>query len=510
MNQFNLIDEPWIPVRTPGGARLEMGVREVLTKAKDIAAIEDPSPLVTAALHRFLLAVLYRALEGPADITQARALFKGGLPRGKIEAYLEKWRDRFWLFHEVYPFFQVPDYVPEGKKQWRSWPALAAEHNADNAKVLFDHVDVQNAGAISTANSVRWLLACQSFSIGGGNSDFKYTKGAPSAVSLMVIPLGANLEDSLLFLLVPQNREVLQSDVPVWERKPDKVKYLSEGPSRSPSGLADWYTWRTRSLKFRQEEDGKGISSMTFASGIGCEADSFTDPMLAYRIHPKHGRMSLQFGEKGVWREFDSLLPDKEGLAPQVIQHAAGLTRSDVTRFPNSVLVLGQANNQAKIEFWRLERFALPKALLGDGYVRTEIHSLLDQAETTQKSLYSACRTYAEKLLARGDRKPDAKDISGFVTQLPVISGYWSILESRFHVILEQYTKEADPEDIRRQWFLYVKEALSDSWEKFRAGVSMGDAWAIRAAVKAEGKIYQEIKKLNSEIQKPEPQMEAP
>ena len=36
----------------------------VLLQAKKIASIEDASPLVVAALHRFLLAVLYRALEG--------------------------------------------------------------------------------------------------------------------------------------------------------------------------------------------------------------------------------------------------------------------------------------------------------------------------------------------------------------------------------------------------------------------------------------------------------------
>ena len=510
MNQYNLIDEPWIPVRLPGGARREMGVRDVLTKAKEITAIEDPSPLVTAALHRFLLAVLYRALEGPTDITQARTLFRDGLPRDKIEAYIEKWQDRFWLFHEEHPFYQVPDYVPAGNKQWRSWPALAAEHNADNAKVLFDHVDVQHAGAISMDNSVRWLLASQTFALGGGNSDFKYTKGAPSAVSLMVIPSGACLEDTLLFLLVPQNREVLQNDIPVWEREPGNVQSLSKGPSRSPFGLADWYTWRTRSLKFKQEKNENAISSMTFASGVGCEAEAFTDPMLAYRIHPKLGRMSLQFGDKGVWRDFDSLLPDQTGLSPLVIEHAASLTKLDQTRFPSSILVLGQANNQAKIEFWRLERFALPKALLGDGHIRAEIHGLLQQAEASQSVLLTSCKTYARNLLSRGERKPDAKDVSGFVAQLPVISGYWSILETRFHEILEQYTLEADYEDIRRQWFLFVKESLKDSWEKFRAGASMGDAWAIRAVVKAESKIYSEIKKLNDEIQKLEPQKEAP
>ncbi|MCI0421210.1 MAG: type I-E CRISPR-associated protein Cse1/CasA, partial [Acidobacteria bacterium] len=151
MSRFNLIDEKWIPVRFPDGTRDELGIRDTLLRSGQIAAIEDPSPLVVAALHRFLLAVLYRALEGPTDIDKAKDLFRAGLPSEKITAYLGKWRDRFWLFDEKYPFYQVPAYEPQeknGKKEWRAWPTIAAEHNANNAKVLFDHVEISTAGSI--------------------------------------------------------------------------------------------------------------------------------------------------------------------------------------------------------------------------------------------------------------------------------------------------------------------------------------------------------------------------
>ena len=83
MSRFNLIDEKWIPVRFPDGSRDELGIRDTLLRSMEIEAIEDPSPLVVAALHRFLLAVLYRALEGPIDIEQAKTRFKGRLPTEK-------------------------------------------------------------------------------------------------------------------------------------------------------------------------------------------------------------------------------------------------------------------------------------------------------------------------------------------------------------------------------------------------------------------------------------------
>ena len=53
MSRFNLIDEKWIPVRFPDGTRDELGIRDTLLRAKEIAAIEDPSPLVVASLNRF-------------------------------------------------------------------------------------------------------------------------------------------------------------------------------------------------------------------------------------------------------------------------------------------------------------------------------------------------------------------------------------------------------------------------------------------------------------------------
>lgn len=223
MSRFNLIDEKWIPVRFLDGTRDELGIRETLLRSREIAAIEDPSPLVVGALHRFLLAVLYRALEGPTDIDKAKALFTTGLPGAKITAYLEKWRDRFWLFDEKYPFGQIPTFEP---KKWRAWTALAVEYNADTAKVLFDHTNEAEPGNISPAAATRWLLATQTFAVSTGKSEISHTGTAPSAGSVMAIPIGLNLQDTLHFCLVPQNRMVTLADMPLWEQKPESLEYL--------------------------------------------------------------------------------------------------------------------------------------------------------------------------------------------------------------------------------------------------------------------------------------------
>lgn len=505
MSRFNLINEKWIPVRFPDGSREELGIRDTLLRSREITAIEDPSPLVVAALHRFLLAVLYRALEGPTDIDQAKTLFISGLPGEKIKSYLEKWRDRFWLFDEEYPFGQIPTFDP---KIWRAWTVLAAEHNADNAKVLFDHVDIENPGTMSGGAITRWMLSTQTFSVSCGKSELSHTGTAPSATAAMVLPLGCNLQDTLLLSLVPQNRAIAVADQPLWERYPESVDSLKAGIGRNPDGLADRYTWRIRSIRLKARDSDR-IAKLAFASGVGNTSEDQADPMLGYRIDEKNGKkLPMQFRERGLWRDFDSLLPDGSDLAPLVIENAVALTKSNRERFPKSIMVLGQANNKAKIEYWRMERFALPTALSGDRSIRSEIRQLLTDAEDAQKSLWVACRSFARDLLSRGNREPAGKDIKAFVDQMPVTPWYWSTLESSFHKILLEYTLDRDLEDIRCQWLKFVRDAVRAAWELNGTSGSTGDAWAIRALVKAERPVLRKLRELSEEIKKLEPQKE--
>src|SRR3546814_17073756 len=96
----------------------------------------------------------------------------------------------------------MPDFEPN---KWNAWTVLAAEHNANNAKVLFDHIDVTQPGDITASKAIRWVLAIQTFTLGGGNSEFRYTKGAPSTKPAMFLPIGRNLEDHLLLCVFPTN-----------------------------------------------------------------------------------------------------------------------------------------------------------------------------------------------------------------------------------------------------------------------------------------------------------------
>ena len=59
---FNLLDEPWIPVRRIDGHLDEVGLLELFREASHIEGVAESSPPAFVALHRLLLAIVHRAL----------------------------------------------------------------------------------------------------------------------------------------------------------------------------------------------------------------------------------------------------------------------------------------------------------------------------------------------------------------------------------------------------------------------------------------------------------------
>ena len=294
----------------------------------------------------------------------------------------------------------------------------------------------------------------------------------------------------------------------------DKARTVERGAT----GIVDLYLWRTRSTIIRDTSRGL-VSELGFASGVGYKESLDFDPMLGYVIKEitdketkakVKRKFSLQFSEKGTWRDFDSLLPDADQLAPKVVEHAVTLTRQVRDRFPRGVMVLGQKYfpPRPNIAFWRKEYFALPEAVLGDRSIRTEISDMLVDAKNSATSLEIACESFAKDLLGHGGRKVEKVDVGNFVAQIAAPARYWSELETTFHKILREYHLERDPDEIRCQWLQAVRAALSHAWTQHSASVSSGDAWAIRALVKAEKPVKDKLKVLKAEILKYAPQKE--
>jgi CRISPR system Cascade subunit CasA len=324
----------------------------------------------------------------------------------------------------------------------------------------------------------------------------RYRGSAPSASAALIIPLGNNLHDTLCLSLVPENRSILNADLPVWERPALTWRQLAAGSTRAIGGIADRYTWLARSILLRKPDDAN-VSQLLLSSGESHTDSETHDPMGCYLVHPERGPLPMQFSqrERGIWRDFDSLLPDPSHNAPLVIEHAAALTQSCRNRFPKTIAVIGQANSKAKIEFWRMVRFTLPP-LVDNIVMRYEIRDLLDRAEQTHAALTSASYSFARLCLARGDRAPAAGDVSAFVDHCGLGRAYWSFLEPRFHAILQQFADGKDSDDIHAAWISDLLQALQYVWDTLAAAMVGGDPWSIRALVRAEASVRKQISEL--------------
>src|SRR6266508_695503 len=95
MPSFNLLDEKWIPVVMAGGEPRELSLRDALIEADTAQELFDASPLVTAALHRLLLAVLWRVFP-QRSLAEWKALWQARrFDASRLDAYFDQWRERF-------------------------------------------------------------------------------------------------------------------------------------------------------------------------------------------------------------------------------------------------------------------------------------------------------------------------------------------------------------------------------------------------------------------------------
>jgi CRISPR system Cascade subunit CasA len=489
---------------------IEVSLEDALLRAREYQGIEDASPLVTAALHRFLLAVLHRALAGPRDPEQAADWFRNGFPAAAVRDYLARYRSRCDLFDPVAPFYQTPDFTLE--ESARSWTVLAAELNRDNNKVLFDHTTTIQPEPLRLGAAARLLIANQSFALQGGRSYTGYTSGAPLATAATVLVQEADLHKTLclnLPLYIQYER-----DQASWEKTPLAIAALKNGdaPPRAPVGRVDRYTWPTRAIRLHPEErDGTMVvTRISYAAGVRCDDPSaIPDPLVAYRRDQKDParRFPRGFSEgRALWRDFHALLPapnNQDGAA--VLDYAGRLYEElalDDGEMPQvvQVLVLGQVNDQALIKFWRAERYQLPARLLGNPDLHDLIQTCLHRADETWQQLNGAARALARRLLTRGDRQPHKDDVRHLAESFPHGTAYWSVLEEAFGAWLAGLGPDAvsRTREQERAWLAVVDRQARRAWE-LTARAAGDDAQALRAIFASEGLLFAYLAKQRKE-----------
>lgn len=502
MNTFNLLDEPWIPCVGSGGERVELGIRDTILRAHEFQEIYDASPVVTASLHRLLLAILHRVFDVTTSLKTWPALWESGqVDAVRLDAYLGDWTQRFDLLHPERPFYQNrdPDTLAAAP---RSAGALLHELASGNNETLFEHGLVKS---LTHAEAARALVATQMFALGGGVSKPFNLSHAPLIAGAVIQPRGENLFQTLMLCLTPAGPTIPQmaGDLPAWE--PDKTLKPKHRP---PKGYLDYLTWQSRRVLLVSE--GGVITGARVLQGDAVKTDRLEDPFMAFKESKEHGMLPLRFRqERAVWRDAHVLLAHETG--DQQIAYQRSKNLSDVAKhldYPPALQldIFGLCSDKAKVNFWRHERLPLPSEYLRDTACAAALNELMRNAEETATALRHALQTFAENLLASkvggGMGKADPKNVKALAEGLGALPHFWAAVQPDFYRAYEALPG-VNTDDVRAEWRARLRQHATDA---LRVAASGHDntgrglrAWN-EAARKLNGRLNKTLPKTEKEV----------
>ncbi|MEX2784515.1 type I-E CRISPR-associated protein Cse1/CasA [Streptococcus sp. H49] len=382
MSRFNLLDEPWISVvYDERGHTKEVSFLELFAHAHQYKDLAGDTKTQDFAVLRVLLAVLhtvfsrfdadgnpYDYLEVDEQFRQVEAveeediedyeadlydtwvnLWEQGQFPDIVSQYLEKWRNRFYLFDEDYPFFQVKmknlqeKFDLSGKIEeltGKTMNRLVSE--SGNKSSLFSprtELD-NNKDMLSESEIVRWLSAYHSSAEVGGrltslglttSSGWLYKKGG-------IYFRGTSLFETLLLNCILPYKEynnLGHIQKPCWEYGYLEViqNYFDEV---KPNNIASLYTTWSKGIDIDADLNLPYFKCKVIKlSAINYE-DYFLEPMTLWKYDKESGKYSPKEHaiNQSLWRSFGLLTEnsyEKNYRAPGVVNWYYDEIKNEVT-----------------------------------------------------------------------------------------------------------------------------------------------------------------------------------
>ena len=284
--EYNLLDEPWIPVRLLDGTITEVGLLELLRRTTDIADLACELPTQDMAIQRLLLAVAYR-VAAPRDAHDWARQWDEGAPTEHMIEYLERWRERFYLFGGRFPFMQVADLRTE-KDEVKPLDAIVACVPKEDRR-LFSTRQGPGVARLSPADAARWLVHAQAYDPSGirsgaiGDSRVKGGRGYPIGPAWcghigLVWLKGQDLDETLVLNLIPASTAELRGVDSLtewgacsWEDSESETSLRGDYSLLDPAGtprelsIPRLLTWHSR--RIRLVGDSSGVMGVILAQG---------------------------------------------------------------------------------------------------------------------------------------------------------------------------------------------------------------------------------------------------
>ncbi len=506
---FNLLDEPWIPVITAGGEFEEIGLRDLFGRSGELRAIWSDNGLETIALHRLAIAVALAALTEPETTgarrrdLSARAIAEideQGMPLRLIVDYLERWRDRFWLFGPE-AFWQL------GASDTSPVARLDPLRAVGTQPAFFDHNQDAAPTPLGNAAAARSLAAGQLFAVGVGRGPRgrAFRNGLVGKLAVVALPFADTVRSTIAANLITYDTERQPHDAPVWERPRSVRAQRIDAREHVPTGLLDTLTWESRSVELRPEPN-RGVAWMGFAMGVNAVpfeqlvARRRTDPWVPVRSIPAGGLETLRGrGGPGAWRDSLALvlgLLPREDLAEARTVLSAARTRS-AGRHALALLVGGLiAEGKNTLAGALLARLPLPPEALDElpGPFLVGLEQLIRDASDTATAARKALGSFAREYHATDPLR--ARSLGGEMWKREE-SAYWSTAGRSFSSHVTRLAESEEPRTVRASWLALVCTAATTAAR--RATEPFTDGPGLRAGALATARLRRELPRLDKE-----------
>lgn len=484
-NQFNLIDEPWIPIADVG----QVSLREVFTNPNYRGL--GGNPIQKIAVIKLLLAIA-QACSTPADDLAWRRLGTDGLAQ-KCLGYLDCWYDRFYLYGDK-PFLQLPAIAVA---EIKSFGVLLPEVATGNTTVLSQF---QMERQLDDAEKAMLVTTLMAFALGGKKTDNsivlspgylgkRNAKGKPSssvpgpAVErnglLHNFVLGSSLRQTLWLNLLTLNqieRSRMFSEgigTAPWERMPTgEACPVAEAMKHSLLGrlvpISRFCLLTDQGLHYSE-----GLAHKGYREGVA-------DPSVAVNYSGKDPKALWVNPSKRPWRELTSLLgfleqTSNHGFQSLYLQDGLSRARSDTEVFGIWSGGLRVSTNAGEQYVSGSDDFVesvvtLHSASLGENWFarfKNEMTAMDDLAKTLYGRVLAYCK----------DQKIENTNLAERSSQL-----FWQLCERDF----QQLVDCCEPDEasrlrlvqLRKKFAHYVHQAYDHYCPRETA--RQLDAWARR------------------------------
>ena len=510
--EFNLLDEPWIPVRLVDGTITDVGLLELLRRTTDIADLACELPTQSIAIQRLILAIAYRVAT-PHDTRDWVRQWEDGAPTEQMIEYLERWRDRFYLFGGRFPFMQVAD-LRTAKDAVSGLEKLIAD--VPNGEQFFTTRHGRALACIPASEAARWLVHAQAYDPSGirsgavGDSQVKGGKGYPIGPAWcghlgLVWLKGQDLDETLVLNLIPASTAALRGvdsstewGVCSWEASEPESSVRGDYSLLDPAGtpkelsIPRLLTWHSR--RIRLVGDSSGVTGVVLAQGD--------------KLAPQEMRL---YEPQSLWRYStpQSKKFKTDVYMPRKFEAGRALWRNLPGTLPTVATVQG-ADKQAKREF-------LPSATLSFHYqldnasIQTTYPKVMriqavgvtyGSQESTFEDIYSdeltlsvaVMRVEREDLSAEIDRQVRlteeiARDVGTLAANLARAAGesgdgagdgardrakelFFSAVDNDFRAWLTQVDGHESARDVGRRWECTLRQHATDIQTELVRGAS--------------------------------------